>query len=106
MQGQRLTVADFSSYDALGVAPRRSLTPEQARLRSGISVYRSLARARWRAAGLTPPHRFVARLDLEDEGPFTWEQTGRDPDHVTVWGDPHELLARVQGEPVPVPASE
>ena len=68
-------------------------------------MYASLERARWRAAGLTPPHRFVATLELEGEGPFTWEQTGRDPEHFTVWGDPREVLKRVGGEPVPVAAN-
>ncbi|HLZ21779.1 MAG TPA: hypothetical protein VKQ30_06635 [Ktedonobacterales bacterium] len=84
VQGQRLTLAEFMSYDALGVAPRRPLTPWQARLWRGISVYRGLARARWRAAGLIPPHRFIATLELEEGGPVTWEQTGRDPEHFTV----------------------
>lgn len=84
------------SYEALGIRPRQPLSTEEQRLWRGISVYSNRERARWRAASLTPPRGFLAVLELEGDEAITWEQTGRDPHHVTVWGDPEALLGCVR----------
>jgi hypothetical protein len=38
---------------------------------------------------------FIARLDFTAESAIRFRQTGNDPAHHTVWGEPDELLACV-----------
>jgi hypothetical protein len=37
----------------------------------------------------------LAQLDVPDDGPIRFRQTGSNPAHHTVWGEPGDLLARI-----------
>lgn len=81
------TLADFSSYKALGIRyDRRDFFKG-----SGISTYTTAARA------IAVGKRFalgsaLAALDLDREG-IVWSPTGRG--HFTVWAAPATLLEQV-----------
>lgn len=38
---------------------------------------------------------YIAEVQIPVLGPIYFEQTGADPHHFTLWGDPVDLLARV-----------
>lgn len=89
------TIRDFLSYAALGVVPRRPLTPRQADQWDGVSHYASAATAQARAR-LSPRFgTYILELRLPRGAQARVEQIGRDPDHYTVWAEPSDLLGWV-----------
>lgn len=61
------------------------------------SVYDTEERARKQAAGTRYRlGRFIAQLELGPDAGVTWEQTGTDPHHVTLWGEHDVLLGCVR----------
>jgi hypothetical protein len=86
---------DFMSYERLGVAPRRPLSPRDRDRWRGVSHYATRPAAL--AAARTNPRlgRHVAAVRIPPDADIRIEQTGRDPDHFTVWADAALLLGWV-----------
>lgn len=87
------TIDDFLSDDARG---RGSLSdsPEIRRLRGGRSLFGTEAQARRRARAFPMLGRYIALLEIPDDGLVQIERT-LGPGHHTVWGAPEVLLAAV-----------
>jgi hypothetical protein len=68
---------------------------ETLRLWAGISMFDTLERAQERARHLPVMGAFIAEVQIPDNGPVYFEQTGTDPHHYTIWGDPMVLLDAV-----------
>jgi hypothetical protein len=83
------TRADFSSNQSRG---RRLENPTSERLRlwSGISVYETAHGARQTARKYPAIGRYIAELEIPDEGAFVFEKT-LGPGHYTLWGSPDEV---------------
>jgi hypothetical protein len=60
-----------------------------------LSVFDSLDEARIRARNLPAMGAWIAEVQITVGGPIYFEQTGRDPHHYTLWGDPSMLFNRV-----------
>jgi hypothetical protein len=88
------TVGDFLSYKALG-RPLLRDTPSHRRSWEGISVTSTLEAARALAARAPGLGQFIAVLELDENGPIQFAQTGRAPEHYDVWGEPEQILATV-----------
>lgn len=88
------TEADFLSYKAIG-RPLLRDTPSQRRSWEGISVTSTLGAARVLAARAPSLGRFIAILELDENGPIRFAQTGRASEHYDLWGEPGEILATV-----------
>lgn len=87
--------ADFLSYAEQGI-PIVDDDPQMRRIAGGVSACATLAQARNRARlPSLRHHRYVAELNLQDEAAITFERTGRQRGHYTLWGDADELLACV-----------
>ncbi len=86
------TLDDFSSDEALGIAAVDD-DPERLRLRSGISVYGTENQASRKARDYPYLGRYIAVLDVADEGPLRVERTTRSRGHHTLWGDPDAILS-------------
>jgi hypothetical protein len=89
------TERDFLSHLALGRRIRNP-TPEILRDAAGVSVTLTTDGARSLMADFPQMGSFIAALEIEDGGPIRYEQTGRYPEHYTLWGSPGDLLARVR----------
>jgi hypothetical protein len=61
----------------------------------GISVTSTLEAARALAARAPNLGRFIAVLELAEDGPVRFAQTGRAPEHYDLWGEPRDVLAAV-----------
>lgn len=86
------TLQDFLSNAAVGKLPPPGLRmPEQW---DGVSVVTSENEARWRAVRYSLGD-YIATLDILEDGPIRYRQTSRD--HMTLWAEPGEMLARVVG---------
>lgn len=85
---------DFLSNAALGRVLRRP-TPETERWWRGISTCAEEQQARLRAQQAPRLGRYIARLEIPTDAPVTVEQTGADPGHHTIWGNPALLLSYV-----------
>jgi hypothetical protein len=85
---------DFVSHMERGIAPPVGV-PDAERLMSGLSVFYRLDLARAQARRFRRLGRFVATLDIPDDGIIPIERTGTSDGHHTIWGDPDQLLARV-----------
>lgn len=89
------TEEDFLSPQALAV-PLWDPDPEKLRMAEGVSVFNTEIQARNKARAYPRKGRFLALLLIEEDGPITFERTGRDRGHHTLWGDPQEMLRRVE----------
>ena len=89
------TLRDFMSYETLGVKPRRPLSRAERDRWRGVSHYATFTAAE--AAARTLPHlgRFIATVHIPADGSVRLQQTGRDPDHFTVWAGADALLGWV-----------
>jgi hypothetical protein len=85
---------DFLSMRALG-RRLRNPTPENLYIYDGVSVTRTADGARSLVGDFPQMGRFIAVLEIEDDGPIRVEQTGTYPEHYTLWGSAEDLLARV-----------
>lgn len=95
-----LTLADFTSFAALGRRPRRA-DPNVDRLWDGLSMYDTEERARQKAKQLPYLGDHLARVAIPGGPAFRVQRTLASPGHYTVWGDPASLLGCVT-EVVPV----
>jgi hypothetical protein len=99
------TRQDFFSGKQQGKPmPKR---PHQVHLWEGISTRDNFNEARRRA--LANPHqgRFIAAIEIPGDGRITYERTGTNEGHYTLWGDPDTLLSQVIAlEPVRIVQEE
>lgn len=90
------TLKDFQSNEAQGKPPLRALSPQQAHLWTGLSVYDSEEQALRTAREYPDLGSFIAEIELPETGnPFRIERTGSRGHH-TLWGDTETLLSLVQ----------
>jgi hypothetical protein len=82
---------DFWSNARKGRRPT-SESPQFLRLWEGVSVYDSEEWAREQALGLPAMGGFIAALRIVCGDRIRCEQTGRDPHHFTLWGEPEILI--------------
>lgn len=82
------------SNKARGKSPRQPASAEVLHLWDGISVSETKVQASVLGRALPSVGQFVARLELPDNAPVTWEKT-RGPGHYTLWGAPSVLLSYV-----------
>ena len=89
------TERDFLWHLALG---RRIRNPTPAVLRdaAGVSVTLTTDGARSLVEDFPQMGSFIAAVEIEEDGPIGYEQTGLYPEHYTLWGEPADLLARVR----------
>jgi hypothetical protein len=88
------TRSDFVSHYERGIPPPVRV-PDAERLMRGLSVFNRADLARQQARRFPRLGRFVAEMDIPDDGSIPVERTGAAEGHHTVWGTPEELLARV-----------
>lgn len=88
------TLIDFTSNAAKGKMLRRP-DPEALRLWEGISVSATTEQARLQARTTPWIGRYIAMLDIPEDGSIRWERTTRTRGHHTLWGQPADLLACV-----------
>lgn len=88
------TVRDFTSNRALGKPPRGPERDDPT-IWSGLSMYGDEGTARAQARRIPRLGAFLARLDVPHDGPIRCRQTGSNPAHYTVWGEPDDLLSVV-----------
>jgi hypothetical protein len=81
---------DFLSHVAQAKVLRRD-DPESRRLAEGLSVWATEAQARRQARGLPWLGRYIAALDVPEDGPIKFEKT-RGAGHYTLWCAPGEAL--------------
>ncbi len=99
------TREDFLSYLEQGI-PVFDDDPEALRLASGVSACATLAQVRNRARlPSLRDHRYVAELSITAQAAISFERTGRQRGHYTLWGTPDDLLACVVSV-VPVDARD
>ncbi|HEV2127790.1 MAG TPA: hypothetical protein VGR22_04135 [Thermomicrobiales bacterium] len=93
VEGNPPSLRDVMSYKALG----RPLLNEANRevWAGGVSVQNTMAQAHNRAKVLRGKTH-VAVLEIPDGANVRWERTGEKRGHVTLWGDPQELLSYVR----------
>jgi hypothetical protein len=89
---------DFKSYLELGIPLRRE-DPEARRMAAGISVYSQRRQAARRARLRPSLGRFIAELVIPDGSVVTFQRTGLEHGHHTLWG-PAELLLSYTVAPV------
>jgi hypothetical protein len=89
------TEADFLSYAALG-RPLRRDTPELRRSWEGVSTYDTLDAARAIVANAPRIGRFIAELEIGEDGPVAFEQSGADPSHFDLFGTAADMLSAVR----------
>lgn len=84
---------DFTSNEAKGRVPPRSLTEEQRRQWSGLSVFERRDQAERLARRRAGLGRFIAELRLPSDGSISCQRTNLgSPGHYTLWGDPALIL--------------
>jgi len=83
---------DMYSYKLLGIP---LLAVSESRLWDGLSCYNTESQARRRARSLHG-YRFIAVLEIPEDGNVRYERTGRDRGHYTIWADVEVLLRAVQ----------
>ena len=94
------SLVDFLSAQARG-RPLPDEEPETVRLHRGVSAYATAAQARRKAKASPPLGKYIARLEIPDDSPITWERTLHSSGHHTLWGEPTDLVACVVAvEPV------
>jgi hypothetical protein len=84
-------------------APSRIGRPDYERLKTGISVFRTVTQAR-RTAMDRPPwlgRGYIAAIELPHDAACTIERTTSSRGHYTLWADPHDILSwMIMVEPV------
>jgi len=95
LRGSKPTERDFMSKAALGEPLRLPHTAKRRRIYEGVSMYATLESARQRARKLESQPTHIAPAVIPLDGPVTFEQTGNDSQHFTVWGTPAELVVLV-----------
>lgn len=92
--GPQPTANDFKSGRELGSPRPRN--PENERLWEGLSVFGTEQQARNKAIDMRERGYsigdYVARLEIPDESPVTWERTTNSRGHYTVFGQIHRLI--------------
>lgn len=98
VRGPDLSVADFTPAKDLG---KPLLDPELARpWAEGVSVYDTFERAANRVRRYRYKlGRFVVAVTLPIDADVEVEQSGSDPRHHTMYGDPRQLLSFATGPP-------
>jgi hypothetical protein len=86
---------DFMSRAAIGEIMRPPFTTRRQRLFEGISVYSDLAIAGEQAQRFNPPYRYLAELQIADDGSLPYESSSRVDAHCTLWATPGDLQKRV-----------
>ncbi|HYU17878.1 MAG TPA: hypothetical protein VEQ11_04215 [Chloroflexota bacterium] len=76
------------SNEALGARPRRRLSARDRDRWRGVSHLSSLAAAITKARDSPWLGAYIAELRVSPQAPIRVEQTGRNPYHYTLWGDP------------------
>lgn len=89
------TVRDFMSCEALGIAPRRPLSPSDRDRWRGVSHYARFAAAQSVVRARPGLGAFIASVHIPSDGSVRVHQTGRDFDHFTVWAEPEDLIGWV-----------
>src|SRR5699024_9107685 len=86
------TRSDFMSYEALG---RPLLNEANRDVWAGVSVQNTMTQDRNRAKVIRgKPH--VAVLEIPDDVGIRCERTGDTRGHLTLWGEPEQLLSYVR----------
>jgi hypothetical protein len=89
----RPTIADFTSNQARGLpAPD---DPDRRRLWDGLSCYNTETQARRNALKRPSLGRYIAELQIPEDGPVRYERTPVSAGHHTLWGDAVVLLRYV-----------
>lgn len=88
------TLQDFLSHVALN-KPMPIDTPEARRLYEGISVYITTDAVRFTVGKYPKIGRYIATLEVPEDGSILHEQTTGNPAHYTLWADAKDLLERV-----------
>jgi hypothetical protein len=87
---------DFLPHGKSGKIPFRPLTEAQLdEWNNGVSVYDDV-RAAWDNAQRNRLGDYLAELDVRADGEITWSQTGRNPHHCSLRGDPRAMLAAIR----------
>ena len=84
---------DFLSHEALGMSPRRPLSPRELDRWRGVSHQNSLESALVKGTESPWLGQYVAEIHIPASVTVRIEQTGRDRSHYTDWADPADLLA-------------
>lgn len=88
--------SDFLSNAARGRRPAKPLTPAQAALWEGLSVFDLERHARRQAQDRAWLGSFIAELSIADHIEATWQRTSpTNPGHYTLWADPDDLVVCV-----------
>jgi hypothetical protein len=90
---EEATIDSLRSHYELGMIPRTA-TVRPAVLNMALSMYRNQELARKAARQWPRIGRYIAELELVSGKGFNIADTGH-PGHVSVWGDPLELLERI-----------
>jgi len=94
----------FSGKDQGKPIPKKL---HQVRLWEGISTWDRLKVARLRAMANPHQGQYIAAIEIPADGRITYERTGTNDGHYTLWGDPDTLLRQVIAvEPVWVAQEE
>lgn len=80
---------DFLSYERLGKPMPRS--EAQVRRWKGISTFETRDQARRLAIANPGQGTFIAEVAIPADGRITYERTGKNAGHYTVWGDADEI---------------
>ncbi|MGH2583601.1 MAG: hypothetical protein ACRDJE_01660 [Dehalococcoidia bacterium] len=94
IKAEEATMEDFLSHKARGI-PLRKDTSELRRSWEGVSVYDTLDTAREIVRRFPRIGRFIAVLEIAEGDLVRYEQTGDDPNHYDLWGDPRDMLRAV-----------
>lgn len=81
---------DFLSYERLGKPMPKN--EEQIRRWRGVSTFEILAQARRIAVSNPGQGEFIAEVAIPADGRITYERTGKNAGHYTVWGDADEIV--------------
>ena len=84
---------DFMSYEELGIPPRRPLSPVDKDRWRGVSHYATYTAAEAAALAMPRLGRFIVTVRIPADASVRIQQTGRDPDHFTIWATAAALLA-------------
>lgn len=89
------TTSDFLSDEARGELPPADADSEKLDMWRGVSCHTVAAKLtrRTRMVGNLP---YLAEIELPDNCAIRHRQTGNNPGHHTIWGEPEELLGYVR----------
>jgi hypothetical protein len=81
---------DFLSYERLGKPMPKS--QEQIRRWRGVSTFETPDQARRIALANPSQGGFIAEVAIPTDGRITYERTGKNAGHYTIWGDADEIV--------------